>query len=385
MKRFAALLGVLALVAAAALFACATPSSQRTRLVAVADVHGAHDRFVALLRAAQLVDANAHWSGGKAVLVQLGDTIDRGPDDRRVLDLLMRVVVLLGNHEVMNLHGDLRYVSKESYASFATPSSQALDEKPLGYAEHREAFGPTGVYGRWLRRRPFVAIVSDVAFVHGGLVTELAARGAERVNEAAHAQLARFDEARAALVARRPELALAELDALTAAAGEELTKSDLSESQRKLLGVFAQYPTWLCAHPSGPVWFRGYARWDDGELDAKLPAILEGLGVRRIVVGHTPNADGRIHVRANGAVVLADTGLLGPPFYRNGIPTALEVVGNQLFAIDVEGTRTRIAGHAETVIETSATAPHPAAGFGVMQRSSLSRFFGSATIAKNSP
>ena len=80
------------------------------------------------------MDAKDKWAGGKAHLVQTGDLLDRGKDARKVLDLLMRlegearkaggrVHALLGNHEVMNMLGDLRYVNAEEYKSFQEPES----------------------------------------------------------------------------------------------------------------------------------------------------------------------------------------------------------------------------------------------------------------------
>src|SRR6185436_11794872 len=53
------------------------------RIVAVGDIHGAFDQFVAILRAAGLIDNRNRWSGKKAVLVQTGDILDRGPDSRK--------------------------------------------------------------------------------------------------------------------------------------------------------------------------------------------------------------------------------------------------------------------------------------------------------------
>ena len=102
------------------------------RVVAFGDVHGAYRELVALLQRAGVVDPSLHWSGGATHLVSLGDLVDRGPDSRAVLDLLMRledeapkvggvVHVVLGNHEVMNLTGDLRYVSEADYASVRRP------------------------------------------------------------------------------------------------------------------------------------------------------------------------------------------------------------------------------------------------------------------------
>src|SRR5690606_8212123 len=128
------------LLAAAAACACvwaaaasAQPPSRQpapNRLVVVARVHGAHDQLDSLLESAGLVDERLGWSGGDAVLVSLGDLLDRGAESRKVIDLMMRlereaprsggaVHVLLGNHEAMNLIGDLRYVSAAEYAAFA--------------------------------------------------------------------------------------------------------------------------------------------------------------------------------------------------------------------------------------------------------------------------
>ena len=107
------------------------------RIVAIGDIHGAYDRFVEILTASGLVDKQQRWIGGRTHLVQLGDVVDRGPDSAKALDLLKRlekdaaraggaVHPLLGNHEVMRVLGDLRFVSPGEYAAFVSSKSEEV-------------------------------------------------------------------------------------------------------------------------------------------------------------------------------------------------------------------------------------------------------------------
>ena len=110
------------------------------RIVAVGSVHGNYGRFVAILQTAGLVDAQTNWSGGTNHLVQTGDVVHLGPHSRRVIDLLMklqkqapaaggRVHYLIGNHEAMNLYGDLRYATPQEFAAFVDDDSEELRER----------------------------------------------------------------------------------------------------------------------------------------------------------------------------------------------------------------------------------------------------------------
>lgn len=186
------------------------------RIVAVGDIHGAFAQLTSLLREVGVIDAANDWSAGTTHLVALGDLEDRGAEGRRVIDLLMKlqqqakgaggaVHVVLGNHEVMNVVGDTRYVSVEDFAAFA--SEENRDERaaalrrfkeragdrgvsgrdatrqfetryPPGYFGRRAAFSSHGVYGRWIISLPVAVVLNGTAFVHGGAGSELA-RAAE--------------------------------------------------------------------------------------------------------------------------------------------------------------------------------------------------------------
>src|SRR5438309_9621750 len=112
-----------------------TSAGQAETVIAIGDVHGDFDDFVSVLQRTGIIDSQHHWSGKNATFVQVGDLLDRGPKPRDVMDLMMslekeapkaggRIVGLLGNHEMMNIMGDLRYVTPVNYASFADSDSE---------------------------------------------------------------------------------------------------------------------------------------------------------------------------------------------------------------------------------------------------------------------
>lgn len=389
----------LALAALLALAGAVSASAQASgRIVAIGDIHGNLEGFVQILQQAKLIDASRNWSGGNATLVQTGDSIDRGPGMRPVLDLLMalekqaprkggRVVVLLGNHEAMNVYGDLRYVTPENYASFADANSEKRREKawkeyvewrkqraaarkqpaseiaepahqqwlaqhPLGFFEHRDAFGPLGIYGKWLRERPAILATNDTAFMHGGLSPELAGRKLEDLNKRIHTELRAFDSFRETFSRRGfvlpfftlEEIAVAitqerdfrkqELEAKTQEAllaGKTYEASAEDKRSLEMTETFLGFPNWLIIHPSGPLWFRGYATWADAEGQANLQK-LAPFGVQYFVVGHTPQLRGQITVRFEGHVFLIDTGMLAS-YYQGGVASALEINGGKFTAI----------------------------------------------------
>src|SRR5688572_13903247 len=87
MRRFRPI--ILAGVLAVVFCADGTRAQAPRRVVAIGDIHGAHDQFVGVLTRAGLIDAKGRWAGGRATLVQTGDYTDRGAGVRAVLDLLM--------------------------------------------------------------------------------------------------------------------------------------------------------------------------------------------------------------------------------------------------------------------------------------------------------
>jgi len=244
--------------------------------------------------------------GGRTHLVQTGDVVDRGPESRKTMELLMRlesearragghVHVLIGNHEAMNMYGDLRYTTPEEYQAFRDRNSEKLRQRylehhleelkkslppedtpefdqayekqwesqhPLGYVEHRLAFIPQGRYGKWILGHNAIVKINDTLFLHGGISPQYANESILAINEMVRAEL------------------------------EDFTK----------------LPDGIVLDQDGPLWYRGLAKADEDLLIPHVEQILENHGVRRIVVGHTIT-EGAVMPRVHGKILLIDVGL----------------------------------------------------------------------------
>lgn len=286
------------------------PGAQR--VVAIGDLHGDLNALRAALRLAGAIDSDARWIGRDLTVVQTGDQVDRGDQDREVLDELERLegearraggalIVLLGNHELMNGSFDFRYVSAKSFASFADFAGRAgaaalrLPEEQRGRAA---AFTPGAFYARKLSSHLTVAQVGDTLFAHGGVLPSHLEYGFDRINEDAQAFLA---------------------------------------GQRPLSAVLAS--------DDAPTWTRAYGADVDPATCAALSRVLSQVGAKRLVVGHTVQQD-HISSACGERVLRIDVGLSA--FYGHRPAEVLQ--------ISAEGTRVLSA-------ETGAAVPATAKAF----------------------
>ena len=355
-------------------FAFVHASAAQDRTIAIGDVHGSYSQLVGILQQVGLIDANRQWIGGSATLVQTGDVPDRGPRTRECLELLMalekeaprengKVIPLLGNHEVMVMLGDFRYTTREDYATFANEGSEArreeayrefrtyvdasprrrtnlgpdeaasrqkwMDEHPMGFFEFRDAFGPQGLYGRWLRTHDAVAQVDDVIFLHGGLSPKFRFRDFREVNERVRSEIKRFDELWDLLVAKKVvwrymtfREAAAEIHAELKARAEsdrEAEQAVAAREMREFLGM----DEWAISSPDGPLWYRGFAVEPEGRLKPFVEKTLARFNAQHFVVGHTSLGIQRITPRVGNRVLLIDTAMVIDG--RGGRTSALEI------------------------------------------------------------
>jgi hypothetical protein len=272
-------------------------TEQPARMVAFGDVHGDLEATRAALRLAGAIDEGDAWIGGDLVLVQTGDQIDRGPDDRAVLDLIEdladqafaaggAVYALWGNHEVMNVELDLRYVHADAWAAFDDIAYDPEDPDLASYAEERRgrvaAFRPGGPYAVLLASRNGAMVVGDTAFAHGAILPAHAGYGLETFN---------------------------------------------AEVQAWMRGETSE--TGLILEADSPIWARTYSE-DPGTAEcAQLSSVLATLGVSRLVVGHTVQDE--INAACDGKVWRIDVGMSD---YYGGSPAVLEITPEGVAVID---------------------------------------------------
>jgi len=366
------------------------------RIVAIGDIHGEIDGFKRILLAAGLADANGKWTGGRTQFIQTGDYTDRGTGTRAVIDLLMalepqakraggRALALLGNHEVMNLIGDTRDVTREIFATFAGPDAVErqqgawedyaklgaakkkkgepvpdvyarareawLATHPPGYAEYRDAFAPRGKYGAWLRDKPIVTELDGTIFMHAGIAPATAPPKIDDLNVRVRDEIRRLDR----FVDRLIDLELATrtftLQEILQVASHEIAQANAllaaaqtegKEPDRRKLNVallleaqeILKIDSWLSVTPEGALWYRGLATEPDDPNGGPFAALLAKYGAKRFVTGHTPKPQG-ITARFGGRAILVDTGMLASHY--KGRPAALEIVGDTLAAIYEDG------------------------------------------------
>ena len=352
----------------------ATLTGEEPRIVAVGDVHGDLQSFEMILQAAQILDKNGNWAGGNSILVQTGDALDRGFQGRQVLDLLIKLEAqasgkkgkvhsLLGNHEVMNMMSDLRYVTEKEFANFADSNSERrlkeafdswkahqihsakqrkqpepqfteqmkaewLKAHPRGFLEYVDAFGPGGKYGKWLRKNNAALQLQSNIFVHGGISPKIAPMKLSEINDRIRKEVQLFDSLKKAMTEQKVILPFFTFNEMIDAAKEELGIRKKDET----LEAFLKLGGWLSIYPEGPLWFRGYAQWTNEELTASLPALLDTYKTRRFVVGHTVGKSGTIQTRHDQSIVIIDTGM-NRVAYPQGRASALEILGDRLVAV----------------------------------------------------
>ncbi|MCD6091447.1 MAG: metallophosphoesterase [Bacteroidales bacterium] len=216
--------------------------------IAISDMHGQYFVTIDLLKKYGIIDKDLNWSFGKGYLIVDGDIFDRGDKATEILWLIYKlknqaevcggkVHYLIGNHELMVLNNDLRYVN-EKYK---------LTEKMIA-TSYDQLFSERTVIGEWLRTSPVILTINDVLFVHAGISPEFIEN--------------KFTQQGVNFMFQNRIIG----------AEDEVIENDPILS--------------FLEGRNGPVWYRGYFL-DTTFTEQKLDRILDYFDKERIVVGHT--------------------------------------------------------------------------------------------------
>ncbi len=260
----------------------AAPLGAEARVIAIGDLHGDLQATRAALMLAGVIDETGRWTGGRTIVVQVGDQLDRGDDEPEILTLLERldreareaggrVYALLGNHETMNVVQDFRYVTEDGWADYGGRDGRIA------------AFSPGGPVARRLATRDLVLVLGDTVFVHGGVLPQHVEYGIDRLNLETRQWLA-------------------------------------GERERPL----------ITTGPDSPLWSRHYSHETDAADCELLTRTLDAIGARRMVVAHTVQPDG-INSACDERVWRVDVGLSQ---HYGGRPQVLELIGDRAQVID---------------------------------------------------
>jgi hypothetical protein len=275
------------------------------KIIAIGDLHGDYENFIEILKGVKLVDESLHWIGGEIHFVQTGDVLDRGPEARKIFDLIMllekeaeevggMVHMLIGNHEEMNITGiaidNPRYVTVEQFISFLPEDLREKKEKDFKKdfdKNNNESSDPdlsyetelknywAGVlkkerrtkteyiryfndnYGKWIIKHNAVIKINETVFVHGGISQVYSKKSLKDINNQLRRELEEFRLA----IKRRTTI----------------------RSKPKI--VYDQ---------KGPLWYRGLAQEDEESFADEVQTILNNLGAKHMVIAHTPQRGSQV-------------------------------------------------------------------------------------------
>ena len=267
------------------------------RIVVISDVHGQYELMRELLLASGVIDTLNNWALGQGHLVVIGDNMDRGEQVLPILWLFFkleqqalaqggRLHLLIGNHELMVLNGDLRYLNRKyNYTAGALQTP------------YPQLFAAGSVLGDWIAQHQVTVSINQYLFLHAGISPEVLG-----LNLSLDDLNAVFRER----ILRQPEDTINADPVLKLLSGEE-----------------------------GPLWYRGYFG-EKALKKGKFGRQLKQYNQQRIIVGHTSQQE--IQTRYDGRLIVVDCSIkLG----QDGQVLLLE--DDAVYIIDKDGEQLPLA------------------------------------------
>lgn len=259
-----------------------------SKIFVLGDVHGDYFGLINLLQKAQVIDNDLNWKWGSGQLVLMGDIVDRGEYVTECLWLIYKleqqarkqdgyVHLLLGNHEIMIMNHDHKYLNDKYYLM--------NDQLKVDFSDH---FDQQSFFRKWLSSKNAILKLGPYLFVHGGL----------------------------------------SYDSFIL----KYSISDMNSSIRRYLNnpkvnSFSDTIQWLLSD-NGPLWYRGYnAQFNHSQLiqTSQLDSVLSFYKVKTIFIGHTHTSE--IKSVFNGRVMLMDV----PYYLDEAEPEAVIIKNGKIF------------------------------------------------------
>jgi hypothetical protein len=259
-----------------------------SKIFVMGDVHGDYYGMINLLQKGKVIDKNLNWTWGSGHLVLLGDIVDRGDYVTECFWLINKleqqarqqsgyVHYLLGNHEIMLLTKDYRYLADKYF--------YMNDQLKMDFADH---FDQNSFFRRWLDSKNMILKIGPYLFVHAGLSYESFFR----------------------------KYSISQMNS----ALRQYLKNPKPRS-------YTDTVKWLLSD-EGPLWYRGYnAQFDSSRLinSAQLDSVLKFYKASTIFIGHTHTAT--VKRVFNGRIILMDV----PYYLDEAEPEAVRIDSSRIY------------------------------------------------------
>jgi hypothetical protein len=220
-----------------------TYSQTPSKFLTISDFDGHIEGLTMVLTGEGIIDEDFNWIYGDGHLIISGDLFDRGFHITESLWLLYKleneaiaqggkVHLVIGNHEMMNLRDDWRYVEVKYFNNAHLLNKRMLD-----------LYGQNSEIGRWLRTKNIIERIGEYVFLHGGLSPQVSAL--------------------------------------------DLTYEQINDYGRLRMDNIP-CPTNACTVVNGSdgvYWYRGMA--NEELTQTQVDDILEGFEAKRVIMGHT--------------------------------------------------------------------------------------------------
>ena len=264
------------------------------KMLVISDIEGNFKGFKSILYGNNIVDEKLKWNFGNNHLVLVGDFFDRGLNVTECLWLIYKleedaekqggkVHFILGNHEMMNMKGQRKYV-RDKY----------IENSDTLKLDYEKWYCKNSELGKWLRTKNGAEKIGNLLFVHAGIRKDFPENySLQQIN-----------------------------DNIRNTIDKNFNKGKQKED--------------IFIGNESPIWYRGISTEKEAQKD--IDKTLERFKSDKMIVGHT--IVDKIKYLYNGKVI--DIDLEHKQNSDKGKMYALWIENNNFFSVDNNGIKTKL-------------------------------------------